>query len=139
VGPLSGAVPARRGEIDVLFGKRKPRLSLEQTLAARPLRLVDAQASEREDGGINLRVPLRQMRFGWLLRVPRGASKTFELDEMGRLVWDHCDGRTTVQQMIRKLSRHYNLNLREAQVATITFLNILTRKGLVGMAVKKQR
>jgi hypothetical protein len=122
----------------MFFRKRKPRLSLEQTLSAKPLRLVEADAKEREDGGINLKVSLKQMRFGWLLKMPEGASKTFELDEMGRMVWENCDGKTSVQQMIRKLSKRYNLNLREAQVATITFLNMLTKKGLVGMAVKKE-
>ncbi len=121
----------------MFFRRRKPRLSLDQTLAAKPMRLVEAVATEREDGGVNLKVSLRQMRFGWLLKMPEGASKTFELDEMGRLVWESCDGKTSVQQVIRKLSKRYNLNLREAQVATITFLNMLTKKGLVGMAVKK--
>lgn len=122
----------------MFFGRRKSRVTLEQTLAARPMHLVEAQVMPREDGGISLKVTLKQMRFGWLLKMPQGASKTFELDEMGRLVWENCNGNTSVQQIIRKLAQRYKLNLREAQVATINFLNMLTRKGLIGMAIPKK-
>ncbi len=119
----------------MFFGKKKPRLTLAQTLAARPLRLVEAEVHKREDGGVNLKVSLKQMKFGWFLKMPEGATKTFEMDEMGRMVWELCDGKTAVQQMIRKLAKRYNLNIREAQVATTTFLNMLTKKGLVGMTL----
>lgn len=122
----------------MLFRRKKPRLTLQQQLAARPVRLVEAEVQEREDGGINLVVKLRQTKWsGWFFRMPEGAKKTFELDEMGRLVWDNCNGKTSVQQIIRRLSRQYNLNLREAQVSTIQFLNMLTRKGLIGMTLKE--
>ncbi len=121
----------------MLFGRKKPRLTIQQQLAARPLRLVDAEVTEREDGGANLTVMLRQTRWsGWFFRMPEGAKKTFELDEMGRFVWDHCNGKTSVQQIIRRLSKRYNLNLREAQVATVQFLNMLTKKGLIGMTLR---
>lgn len=122
----------------MLFGRKKPRLTLQQQLAARPVRLVDGELAEREDGGVNLVVTLRQTRWsGWFFRMPEGAKKTFELDEMGRLVWDNCDGKTSVQQIIRRISKGYNLNLREAQVATVQFLNMLTKKGLIGMALRE--
>ena len=62
-------------------------------------------------------------------------EKTFELDELGKFVWDACDAKTSVRQIIRKLAKRYNLNDREAEVATVAFLKTLTSKGLIGMAV----
>lgn len=121
----------------MLFRRKKPRLTLQEQLSARPLRLVDGELTDRDDGGANLTVTLRQTRWsGWFFRMPEGAKKTFELDAMGRLVWDNCDGKTSVQQIIRRLSKQYNLNLREAQVATVQFLNMLIKKGLVGMTLR---
>jgi hypothetical protein len=64
-------------------------------------------------------------------------KKTFELDELGKFVWDTCDGKTAVRQIIRRLADRYNLNDREAEVATVAFLRTLTRKGLVGMAIEQ--
>ena len=51
-------------------------------------------------------------------------------------VWTSCDGKTTVQQMIQRLAKERRLTLREVEVATLQFLQTLTRKGLVGMPVE---
>jgi hypothetical protein len=121
-----------------LFSRTRPRLTIEQTLAARPSRLIDAEPRDAGGGTWRLTLPLKPARWAsWLLRVPEGASKTFELDPLGLLVWQHCDGRTRVDQIIRRLSDRYTLNLREAQVATVAFLNTLMRKGLVAMNVPR--
>ncbi len=92
--------------------------------------------AEGTDGGCRLTVPLTQKRWaGWLLRVPAGATKSFELDALGRMVWESCDGKTSVQQIARRLAKRYRVSDREAQVATETFLATLARRGLVGAAV----
>ena len=118
--------------------KKDDTISAQQALAARPMRLVDADVEEANDGGARLKVRLRHSGVGrWLLRMPEGSTKTFELDPMGLLVWNSCDGKTSVQQIIRKLAKQYNLNLREAEVPTKVFLRTLTRKGLIGISVKK--
>mgnify|MGYP000490781525 CR=1 FL=1 len=120
------------------FRTRKPVVSREEALAARPFRAVEAALEETADGGGRLTVEVRTTRTGrWFLRLPSQMKKTFEMDEMGLMVWRLCDGKTSVQQIIRKLAKRYNLNLREAEVPTVTFLRTLVKKGLVGMAVKK--
>jgi hypothetical protein len=124
----------------MIFRRRKPQLSRQEALSAKPLRLIEAEMVETEDGGGRLKVPLRQTRWtGWLFRLPEGATKTFEFDSIGILVWNSCDGKTSVQQIIRRLAKQYNLNLREAEVPTIRFLQMLVKKGLVGMPIKKSK
>ena len=68
--------------------------------------------------------------------MPAGATKTFELDPLGLFVWQACDGKTPVRQVIKRLARHYNLNEREAEVSTLAFLRTLMRKGLIGIPAK---
>ena len=122
--------------------RRKPSLTREQALAAKPRRLGNAELElrdEKQGGGATLKASLAPPRWGrWLFRVPPGATKTYELDAIGVFVWNLCDGRTSVQQIIRKLAQHYNLNLREAEVPTIQFLQTLARKGLIGMTVTEK-
>jgi hypothetical protein len=116
--------------------KKASTMTAQRSLAARPVRLVDAPLAASADGGGKLQVPVRPTRWaGWLVRVPPGATKTFELDALGILVWNSCDGNTSVQQIIRKLAKRYNLSLREAQAPTLAFLQTLARKGLIGLAV----
>jgi hypothetical protein len=110
----------------------KPRMTRQQQLASRPVRLVEGEMKEGR-----LTVKINQARWShWLLRLPKDATKTFEFDLLGQMVWQHCDGKTSVQQISRKLAKTYNVSEREAQVATEKFLMLLARKGLVGAAVK---
>ena len=119
------------------FRLHKPATTKPQMLAARPARLVDVEPAAVTENSWRLTVPLRTARWaGWLLRVPGGATKTFELDPLGKFVWDACDGRTSVRQIIRRLAKRYNLNDREAEVATLAFLHTLVKKGLLGMQIR---
>jgi hypothetical protein len=122
------------------FGRKpRPSISREDALNARPLRAPGITHERTDDGGARLTIPLKSSaRFGWLLRLPKDATKTFELDAIGLFVWEHCDGKTSVQQIIRKLSKQYNLGLRQAEVPTVQFLNMLSRKGLIGMSVQEK-
>ncbi len=121
----------------MLSFQNKSKPTPTEALAAKPLRLSDAEPREHAPGQWRLTVPLKPA--GWaarFLRVPANVTKTFELDELGKLVWDACDGRTSVRQVIRKLAGRYHLNEREAEVATLAFLRTLMRKGLIGIPAK---
>jgi hypothetical protein len=127
----------------MLFGSKKKAqdgLSRGQALAARPVQLVRGKFVPIPDGGAKLTVTLKPAAWSnWLFRLPEGASKTFELDELGVFIWQSCDGKTSVQQMIRRLAQQRRLTLREEEVATLQFLQTLIRKGLIGVPVEKQK
>src|SRR6185295_17480462 len=89
----------------------------------RPIRAPRAQLERLGEGGARLKLPVRA---SWLVRA--GATRTFELDEIGLLVWDACDGKTSVEQIIRGVADRYRLNLREAEVATLKFMDMLGRR-----------
>jgi hypothetical protein len=116
---------------------KPPHVDRQAHLAAKPVRMVEAEAIRGSDGAVSLIVPVAKtsvaLRF---FRAPAGAKKTFELDAMGTMVWDQIDGRTSVQQIIRRLAKQYGLSHREAEVATLAFLKTLTRKSLIGMQLK---
>lgn len=86
-----------------------------------------------------LKVKVRQPSWGrTIFRLPEHATKTFEFDSIGVFVWECLDGKTSVQQVIQRLAKRYDLNLREAQVPTLKFLEMLIRKGLVGIPMEKK-
>ncbi len=120
--------------------KKKSQMSAEEALEAKPMRLVDAQMQPLPDGGGMLKVTLQQPRWGArIFRLPENATKTFEFDAIGVFVWDSIDGKTNVQQIIKRLAKRYDLNLREAQVPTVKFLEMLIKKGLVGVPMEKKK
>jgi hypothetical protein len=112
----------------------KPRMTRQQQLASKPVRLVDGPMVNGR-----LTVKIQQQRWSnWLLRLPKDATKTFEFDLIGQMVWSLCDGKHSVQMIVRKLAKTYNVSEREAQVATEKFLIMLAKKGLVGAAVRQR-
>lgn len=117
-----------------MLRSKKPTLTNEEALNAKPVRLVDSEMSAKPDGSGTLKVTLRQpAKAKWLFKLPSGSTKTFEFDAVGIFVWDNIDGKTSVEQIIKRLAKQYNLNLREAQVPTLQFLQTLMKKGLVGV------
>ena len=122
----------------MLFGSKKTDLSRQDALNVKPVQLVQGKLVTTQDGDSKLTIPMNSTRWsGWLFRLPKGATKTFELDELGVFIWNSCDGKTSVQQMIRRLSRERKLTLREVEMATLQFLQTLIRKGLVGVPVEQ--
>lgn len=121
-----------------LLPGKKPVLSHDEALSAKPVRLT-GELTEKPDGGGTLKVPLAPpKRMKWLFKLPAGASKTFELDAVGVVVWQALDGKTSVEQIIKRVAAKYNLSLREAQVPTLQFLQTLIKKGLVGVPAEKR-
>jgi hypothetical protein len=104
--------------------KTVPMPSRQESLSARPVRLVEPDSEPTADGGARLKVRIRDSRWSRLFRLPDGAVKTFELDSIGYGVWNQIDGRTSVKQMIH-------------QLASQVFLRTLIKKGLVGVPMRK--
>lgn len=118
--------------------KAQRQISPRQALAARPVRLVEPETLPTPDGGARLRVKVRPPALArWLGGFPHGMTRTYELDALGMFVWRACDGRTSVRQLIRRFAGHHGLNVREAEVAVVKFLQMLMKKGLVGMRVER--
>ena len=94
----------------------------EDFLAARPVRIINSSAEGAGDGKWHIRA------------VVQSRSKTFELDIIGKQVWDACDGETSIRAIIERIAGDHRLNQREAEVSTVAFLTTLARKGLIRVA-----
>ena len=142
VGPSNPRAPGALILYDptLMFGRGKPKYSKAEALGAKPIRVVDAKLQPTDKGGAKVTVKLKNRGWaGVIFRMPEGATKTFEMDEMGVMVWDQCDGKTSVRQIIRKLAGKYGINLREAEVPTLKFLETLVKRGLVGMTLPDRK
>ncbi len=125
----------------MLFWKKKPKLTREQSLNARPLRNPGVRVERDIDGVATLYVPFRTAGLAATLcrwfKVPPSDAK-FELDEVGTFVWDMCDGSLPVREMSDRLIDQYKLTRKEGEAALTIFLRNLVRRGLVLMVVPKE-
>jgi hypothetical protein len=100
----------------------------EDILATKPRHASGTQVERKGDGGALVKIGVSAR---WPFRLPTGATKTFELDEMGLWVWDACDGEATLLDVIKRFAEHFGLSVREAEVSTTKFLEMLAMRKLV--------
>ena len=120
---------------------RGPRLNRAAMLNSRPAR-NEAVEWERNDRG-EVRITVTRQDT-WKIRllsklfyIPRKRSIT--LDEVGTEVWQMCNGRTTVAQMIEALSTAHQLNRKEAEVSLLEYLKTLAQRRFVGFLIDGER
>lgn len=130
-----------------MFGfRRKPKpppppvLSREASLSAAVVRSPSVRVEPRSDGGLALYVPFNSSAFVERLsrRLGGGTGEArVELDEMGAFVWEMCDARTTVREMIDRLAEHYRISRKDAEASLTDFLKSLTRRRLIALIIPK--
>ena len=117
-------------------------LSRDQALSAAPLRNEAVMTQYLANGEILLSYSVKQKAwFSSLMRLMRKSDtftiqKRLRLDEMGALVWEHSDGRTSVLEMIEILCQRYQLHRKEAEKSLLAFFRMLGQRGLIAMNLK---
>lgn len=111
----------------------------ERILSALPLRnqLIKWEVDDKEE--VSLVIPQQQKL--WI----RIASKIFSLpdkrvivlDDVGSYVWRLCDGKTSISQIVKHLSKQYRMTRKEAETSLFTFMQQLGKRNIIGFAVSK--
>ena len=114
-------------------------LTLEELYAAVPTRNESAKEATLRDGLV-LEVPLKEPRGG--LRVlswfmPMQSHHRVHLDGPGKMVFELCDGKENVQDIIRRFGDRFKLTFHESRLSVTLFLKKLMERGVVAMALKE--
>jgi len=121
--------------------KRLKPVDRQVALSACPLRNPLLQWERDEEGLVRVQVPRKETRWVKALSrafyIPQG--KAFSLDEPGSFVWELCDGKTAVRSIVQRFAKRFKLTRKEAEVSTIAYFKLLTKKGFVGLAVPQGR
>jgi hypothetical protein len=110
-------------------------LTNDQMRTARPRRAAGVEVS-------GLRVTVKLQSKTWarrVLRLPDTTTRTFELDERGKRVFDACDGETSIDQIIGRLSEELNVERGAFEAATLKFLEMMLRRGMIVVEAGSER
>jgi len=138
--------------LDRLRRKKKPKappLRRSDFLRLKPVRNPMVKWEKNEKGEIKIIIPLKKIKeirekaetdkrrkrkkpdlFSKLFPEPK--EKQIQLDEIGSVVWELCDGNRTVKDIIDYLYEKYKLLPRESEISLNTYLNSLVKRGLMG-------
>ena len=116
-------------------GKGAGRISVDEFLASVPYR-NEAMEVEPVGKGLLLSVPVRRPRWlvpplSWVL--PWSGYRRVELDEPGTEVFNLCDGKRSVEEIIETFAENHKLSFREGQVAVTQFLRELLKRGIIAL------
>ena len=59
--------------------------------------------------------------------------KRVRFDDIGSYVWELCDGKRTVEDIIQELCKTYNLTRKEAETPLLVHLDRLRKRRIIGM------
>lgn len=120
--------------------KHVPQLTREQRLSARPMRNPGLEWHENDDGEVVIILPRRRDTLGkvlnWMFQVPE--KKPVTMDEVGSLVWRHCDGNHTFGELLDLMSKKYQVSTREVEMSLGQFMQTLGKRGMVTALVPKE-
>jgi len=133
--------------------KKNPALPREDVLRLRPVRNpvvtweAEAVDEAEDDTGDEteippkyvLNLPTKQDKFAKILtRMFKGpSSRKVQLDEFGSQVWDRCDGKHTIEELVRFTCETYKLNRRQGEVSVLAFMRMLSERRLIGYLKKE--
>ena len=119
--------------------KKQPKIGREAMFKSKPVRNDDLAWKKNEADEVVVTLTRSET---WKIRllskifwIPE--KRSLVLDEIGAQVWEMCDGRTTVEAMVKRLSAIHKLNFKEAEVSLLAYLKKLGQKRLVGFVVAK--
>lgn len=123
------------------FLRKKPSLTRDQALRARPVRNPLLEWERVDSGEVSLRIPRRKDLVARALsRVFRAPGhKEILLDEVGSDVWELCDGGHSVEAIVSAMCRKYKLTRRECETSVAAYLKMLGERKLVGFQVGGRR
>jgi len=141
--------------LDKLRRKKKPAgpsLTRSEFLSLKPVRSPIVKWEKNEKGEIKITIPLREIEertegskkmkkksTGVLSKLFQGPEKKrLQLDEVGSVVWELCDGKRTTKEIIGHLCQKYKLLPREAELSLSSYLNSLAKRGLIGFILPEE-
>ena len=121
--------------------KRDPNIGREYVLESIPVRNTAIKWELDDKDEVSIVIPQKDKL--WV----RITSKIFMLpdkrvvvlDDVGSFVWMLCDGKTSIEHIVRRLCNKYNLTRKESELSLLTYMRQLGKKGIVGFAVSKEQ
>jgi len=102
-------------------------------LGSTPVRNPTLEWAKGEDGRVVLLLP-RKRTSSIVRRVFRlQPFKRVRFDVMGSFVWELCDGKRTVGDIIQEIQKTYSLTRKEAETPLLAHLDRLQERRMIGM------
>lgn len=67
--------------------------------------------------------------------VPYKPQREITLDKLGTYLWNLCDGKKNVEQIVDEFKAHYDLTFHEAKTCVTDYLKKLIQRGILAVVI----
>jgi len=121
--------------------KRPPNIGRENVVQSIPLRNTAITWEMDDKNEVSLVIPQKEKLWvkitSKIFMIPD--KRVVVLDDVGSFVWTLCDGKNSIEHIMRRLCNKYNLTRKEAEVSLLTYMRQLGKRGFIGFAVPKEQ
>ena len=112
--------------------------SWERMLRATPVRNAAASVQRRSDDEVRISIPRRRPRYlaaplTWIVR-PK-PTRTVILDRLGTQIWEGCDGKRSVEDVVDSFAQTHRLSFHESRVAVAGYIKTLIERGALAIVM----
>ncbi len=123
----------------MVFKKKGLRITREQWLRSIPRRVVE-DFTRDSDGNIVIILELKPKGIvskilNYISITPPPRYKKIVLDKMGSRVWMLCDGKHSVEDIIKILVKETGFSRRNIELSIYNYLKTLIMKGLIELHI----
>lgn len=121
-----------------------PQIVRSEFLKIRPIRNPRLRWEKNESEVVTVIIPLenpnekKEMKKKRKKKPSPPKEKRIQLDALGSIVWEMCDGEKTVKDIVDTLFEKYKLLPSESEVSLNTYFNQLAKRGLVGFILPEE-
>ena len=118
---------------------KKPLLQFDQQLSSIPIRNERVTTTAGDDGQtliveVKLQYPPLVRLLGKLLKMQD--RKRFQLDAVGREVYESIDGRKSFEELIDAFAERHKLTFYESRALLMQYMEMLMKRGLVVVGIR---
>ena len=110
----------------------------QRFLSSYPVRNPSVITTVDDKGMVELQIPLKKPSRLLRFFVTPPQKKVIKLDKLGSFVWQRCDGKHRVQDIVDEMSAQFKLTRAESSASLSAFMKDLSRRRLVAFLVMER-
>jgi len=107
----------------------------QRFLNSYPVRNPSVITNVDDKGMVELQIPLKKPSRLLRFFITPPQKKVIKLDRLGSFVWQRCDGKHRVQDIVDEMSAQFKLTHAECSASLSAFMKDLSRRRLVAFLV----
>jgi hypothetical protein len=118
----------------------KKALTREEFLRLKPVKNPLLEWSRTPEGNVIINVSIKKDRKSRILSkfFPIPEKRRVKLDKIGSFVWDRCDEKHPVEEIIQGICNEFKMKQQDAEASLSAFLQQLFERRLIGITFDQQ-